>query len=342
MALIAIFGDTHFGASNSNDFFINYQDEFFREIFPILKSLGVTHFIHLGDIYDVRKSINYKVLKRTFSFFTEALLKSGFDIHLLVGNHDAYYKNSLEINAVRELLGWTGFNIYDSPQEIQIDSKKFLMMPWICSDNQEEALSLLDSSSADVCCGHFDISGFYMMKNVMNRSGLASSIFDKFTRTFSGHYHIPGDNNRIMYVGTPYELTWADYGDKKRIILYDTETDKLQLLENTKNIFEKIFYEKGVDISDKDYYNKIIKIYVDQRDNGYEFDQFLKSVQEHNPRTINVIENVTTVEDETISEFIKKDTLEFLTEYIDEQESDTAYELKILMQDLYNTALELK
>lgn len=345
MAIVAIIGDTHFGASNSNDFFLQYQEGFFRELIPVLKENNVTDFIHLGDVYDIRKAINYKTLKKTHKFFTEILQESGFNIHLIVGNHDSYYKSSLEINAVRELLGWTGFNIYDAPEEISIDSSKFLMVPWICPDNQEKCLSMIDNSLADVCCGHFDISGFYMMKNVINQSGLASSLFDKFKRTFSGHFHIPSNHSKIIYVGSPYELSWNDYNDLKRTVLYDTETDKITFLENHETIFEKVFYGEKSSIKileETDFSNKILKVYVDQKNNGYEFDLFLKKIKDSNPHLLTVVENVNIVEDEQIHEFIKKDTLEFLTEYIDESELENGYDLKMLMGELYNQAQEIK
>lgn len=342
MAKVALIGDTHFGWSNSNDFFLNYQESFFRDLIPLLKEEGVTDLIHLGDVYDVRKYINFKALKKSFGFFTEILLASGMNIHLIVGNHDTYYKNTLEINAINELLGWTDFNIYETAEEIKIDSMKFLMVPWICSSNHDEIMSMIDNSEADICCGHFDISGFYMMRNVVNQGGMPANTFSKFKRTFSGHFHIPSESNNIIYVGTPYELSWADYGDKKRIMILDTCSNKLEVIENPFSIFEKIFFKKGIDIPEGNYYNKIIKIYVNQEDNGYDFDLFVKKVKEQEPHLLNIIENVNVQEDSTIHEFIKKDTLEFLTEYIEETAEENSFELKVLMKELYNRALELK
>lgn len=343
MSLVALIADPHFGASNSNNLILAYQEQFFESLVPELVSSCVSDLIILGDLYDSRKIINFKTLKKTFQFFTENLLKSGLTVHIIVGNHDSYNKNSLEINAVRELLSWTPFNIYDKPQEIIIDGTQFLMVPWICDANKEECLYMIDNSEATVCCGHFDLSGFYMIKNVLNQHGLASNLFKKFKRTYSGHFHIPGNSNNICMVGSPYELNWNDHGDKKRTILYDTKTNKESYLINPVTIHEKIFFEPGYTLN-KSYENKIVKLYASRNQNSYDLDMFLQELNAHNPYSVTVVENV---DFETIDDnqsYVMKDTLDFLQEYIGESDHKDSekFELNALMHQLYQSAKEVK
>lgn len=345
MALIAIISDTHFGVSNSNNMFLRYQDNYFRCLVDQLAKLGVSDLIHAGDLYDVRKSINFKTLRQTASFFRERMISAPFNIHIIVGNHDSYSKNTLKVNAPMELLDWTDFNIYQEPTEIDIDGETILMMPWICRDNEKISYKLMEDTFADVCIGHFDISGFGMSKEVVNKAGISRSIFKKFKHTFSGHFHLPSEQDNIIYVGSPYQLTWSDYGDTKRVILYDTKTHSLQYLENENNIFEKIQYTEGMGI-DKNYTDKIIKIYTPEGYDAYKFDLFLRKLEEQHPFNISVIDSVPYGDSNTnVEDVMSKDTMTFLVETVDantESTDEEKAELKELLFKLYTKAQELK
>lgn len=344
MSLIAIIADTHLGVSNSNNMFLKYQGNYFKNLVDKLSKLGVTDLIHAGDLYDVRKAINIKTLRETSHFFREMMMEAPFNVHIIVGNHDSYNKNTLKINAPNELLGWTDFFIYQEPQEVVIGNCKILMMPWICADNEEKSYRLLEQSFSDVCIGHFDIAGFGMSKEVINQSGISRFIFKKFKHTFSGHFHLPSEQDNIIYVGSPYQLTWSDYGDIKRVILYDTETFSMSLMENDDNIFEKIHYSDGLKIEEI-YEHKIIKIYAQENYDAYKFDNFVKKIQDQNPYSISIIDSIggTSIEELRGANMIK-DTMEFLVECVDEIDASGSErdEVKALMLKLYSKAQELK
>jgi DNA repair exonuclease SbcCD nuclease subunit len=344
MALIAVLGDTHFGANNSNKMFLDYQDSYFEVLVEQLTDLGVTDLFHVGDLYDVRKSINFKTLRRSASFFRQRMIDAPFNVHLIVGNHDSYSKNTLKVNAITELLDWTDFKIYTEPQEIEVQGCKILMMPWICKDNEDRSYELLEKSYTDICMGHFDISGFGMSKEVINKSGMSRSVFNKFKRTFSGHFHLPSQQDNIMYTGSPYQLSWSDYGDIKRVILYDTETDKISFIENHNTIFEKIIYKEGLEVKPDEFKDKIVKIYSDASTNAYEFDLFVKVIESHNPYNISVIDHVSYDESANSKEVdMTKDTMSFLVDCIDSVEAsdDEKDAVKTLMLKLYIKAQEL-
>lgn len=343
MSKIALIADTHFGISNSNNLFLQYQSDFFHTLKAALIKEGITDLIHLGDLYDVRKSINFKTLDTSFNFFTNNFLDAPFQTHIIVGNHDSYNKYSLKINAPRTLLDWSPFKIYDKPEEIEIDGCKILIIPWICKDNTDECHKALDESFADICCGHFDISGFNMSKFIINQSGLKRDLFKKFNRTFSGHFHLPSNQESIMYIGSPYQLSWNDYGDTKRVVIYDTQTDELEYLENANFIYEKINYAEGYKLRDN-YANKIVKVYVNDSLNSYEFDAFMRKLNDQNPYSVTVIDQVDYDGINDSISFAKKDTMEFLVEYIDEMEFEIGEKdlLKELMLNLYDKAQEIQ
>ena len=58
---IALITDTHFGARNDNPAYANYFFKFYNNVFfPYLKEHNIKTCIHLGDIVDRRKFINFK------------------------------------------------------------------------------------------------------------------------------------------------------------------------------------------------------------------------------------------------------------------------------------------
>ena len=59
---IALLNDTHFGCRNDSPHFMEYQNRFYDELFfPYIKENNIRHLIHLGDVVDRRKFINYNI-----------------------------------------------------------------------------------------------------------------------------------------------------------------------------------------------------------------------------------------------------------------------------------------
>ena len=61
--------------------------------------------INLGDTFDKRRSINFMSLDAAKEMWFDPLKERNVKMHMLVGNHDIYYKNTLRVNAPTELLG---------------------------------------------------------------------------------------------------------------------------------------------------------------------------------------------------------------------------------------------
>jgi DNA repair exonuclease SbcCD nuclease subunit len=342
MSKIALIADTHFGVSNSGNFFLNYQEKYFDQLYSDLVKIGISDLFHLGDMYDVRKSINFKTLKKTGEFFVQRFLNAPFNVHVIVGNHDSYNKNSLAINAPRELLGWSEFNIYDYPTELKIDGENIAIIPWICSENAEECFDFLDDTMANICFGHFDIAGFSMNKDIVNRAGISRTVFSKFKKTFSGHFHLPSSQDNIIYVGSPYQMSWTDYGDTKRVIIYDTKTGEISFLYNYDTIFEKIYFTNESELNIL-YTDKIVKVYASGNYDSYKLDLFISALNKQDPQSVNVIETVNFEDVDEQSDAAQKDTMEFLVEYVDKidfSDEDRSYTKELLLE-YYNRAQEV-
>ena len=123
--------DTHFGARNDNLNFNDYFYEFYEGVFfPYLQQNNIKHCIHLGDLMDRRKYVSYRILKDFRERFIQPFLHLEIDLHILVGNHDIYFRNTNDVNSLQELLGanYKNIHIYPEAQEVDFGGFPILMM----------------------------------------------------------------------------------------------------------------------------------------------------------------------------------------------------------------------
>ena len=241
---IALLNDTHFGCRNDSPAFMKYQNRFYEELFfPYLVDNNITTLIHLGDVVDRRKFINHNTAYNFKHKFWNRLDELNIDTHILLGNHDTYYKNTNEINAMDNLSLSKDIKIYRKPETINFDGLDILFVPWIADDIMEESLHTIDSSQAEFVMGHLEIKGFEMHKGYFNEHGLEKNIFHRFEKVISGHFHKKSDDGQIYYLGAQYEMTWSDYMCPKGFHIFDTDTRELTRIPNPLRIHKKIIYD---------------------------------------------------------------------------------------------------
>ena len=96
---IAIINDTHFGARADSQVFTDYFFKFFEEqFFPYLKENDIKTVFHLGYLMDRIKFVNFNTLNNTRKRFLEPLENMGVKTHVILGNHDTYYKNTNDLS----------------------------------------------------------------------------------------------------------------------------------------------------------------------------------------------------------------------------------------------------
>ena len=131
---IALITDTHWGVRNDSVVFKEMIENFHLNVFfPYLEKHNINTIIHLGDIVDRRKYINYVTLNSFRENFILQCQKQEIDLHVIIGNHDVPYRNSNQINAMSELFGLDidFVEFYSEPEEIYCDGVKIALLPWI-------------------------------------------------------------------------------------------------------------------------------------------------------------------------------------------------------------------
>ena len=134
---IALITDTHFGARNDSLPFNEYFYKFWEEVFfPYIDKKGIDTIIHLGDTMDRRKFVSYKIANDFRTRFLQPIIDRNINTHILIGNHDTYYKNTNEVNSLAELVGTKHDNIkfYEENCTVNFGNVPIFFCPWINSE----------------------------------------------------------------------------------------------------------------------------------------------------------------------------------------------------------------
>ena len=264
---VAILTDTHFGSRKGSQIFHDYFEKFYRDtFFPKIDEEGIDTIIHMGDVFDVRKHIDYWSLDWSKRVFFDPCRDRNIDLRVVVGNHDIWYKQSLKLNAPTLNLGeYSNITIYDSPQTGVVNNKEIFFIPWICEDNADEFIKQRDQSKAKVAMGHLEISGFYATSGYQVQHGTDVAVFSQFDQVFSGHFHKRSSMGNISYLGNTYQLYWNDEGETRGFHFYDVDSGELEFVPNPNNMFHKIYYDekKSRLINHTKYANTYIKLIVE-------------------------------------------------------------------------------
>lgn len=343
---IALITDTHWGVRGDSAPFLDYQKQFLDKIFfYALDKANIKTIIHLGDLVDRRKYINFSTSQRMRQDFLDKL--KGKEVYFIAGNHDVYHRSTNSTNVYNELFQGYDFKFYTKASEVIINDQTFLFVPWINDENKDETLELIRNTKAQVVFGHLELSGFEMNKGQIVDHGMDKSIFDKFDMVMSGHFHHKSSRGNIHYLGAPFEMTWADYQDDKGFHVYDTETRKLIFIKNTFSLFHKIFYnDEGKNKNDIQkeldklrINNVYCKVIVENKTNPYLFDFFSMEMEKKNPLDLKIVEAQTIFSTNNQPIQTVDDTLTILKRCVDEMDvTANKQELESLMIELYNQA----
>jgi hypothetical protein len=180
--------------------------------------------------------------------------------------------------------------------------------------------------------------------------GMDASLFNKFEKVLTGHFHHKSTNGNIHYLGNQYELTWADYNDKRGFSVLDTETRELEFVENPNSIFFKIFYNEDnttyqeiVEADYSKYRDTFVKIVVQKKTNQFLLDTLIDNLTKVAPLDISVVEDFTEINtsDEDVDIDQAEDTVTILNKYIDSLTLPVdSSKMKGIMYQVYNEALE--
>jgi len=351
---VIFLGDTHIGARGDSQLFHDRFELFYEYMFEYMKQNGIKTVVQFGDLFDRRKYVNFASLKRARDYFFDKIEANGLNMITFLGNHDIAYRNTLEVNSPSLLLkDYKDITVVSEPTELKVGNVNLLMIPWMCPDNYEHAIKVIEQTKSTYCLGHFELNGFEMYRGAPCDHGLASDIFSKFHHVWSGHFHHVSTKGNITYIGSPYQLTWQDYGDERGFFVFDPSSQNVEFIKNPFDMFFKMNYNdkdgkfKIADLLKKDFsvYEKTyVKVVVVEKTDLYLFDKYIEAleqagaivttVEDHKYRDLETDEEIFEGA-EKISDTMKR-VAKVYKDTVDEKE------LFNLLMDLYNEAINVQ
>lgn len=254
-----------------------------------LRNQNVTDIIISGDFFHYRDEIAVN----TIHFVTEVLdIWREFNIVMLVGNHDAYYKDRSDVNSLSILKGWDNITVVSELTTSRNFGKNITFCPW--------GTKLEDIPNSDIVFGHFEIQSFKQNSFKVCTHGInTKGILERSPLVISGHFHLREervyDEGTILYIGNPFQMDFGDVDSTKGYYILDFTTSNYTFTENAfspkhKKVYLSDLVEVG-DLTDeiKDVFTgNFIKFIVDMNISPDETDMLLRKLTSLNPRNINV------------------------------------------------------
>lgn len=334
---IALFSDLHIGVHKNDSEWQKIALLWCGWFCKELKKQKIDQIIFCGDWFHHRDSINVLSLNVANTIIKK--ISNICHLHLLIGNHDCYYKDTATINSIQQWSELDNVTVYNSLKTVAIGDCKIIFAPW--------GTDMYNLPKGDVLIGHCELNNFRLNNNRISDCKLeANTILDKIPTAFIGHIHLRSERSysndkKIIYVGNPFEMDFNDEGNTKGFYIYDTESKTINFIENIISPkHKKIFASK---IGDKlDLSNNIIKLVVDKQLNDDELTQIKSKISTSSPFQItdtDYIDNFKNLQTEDGEYDVSGNhTLDvYIEEFIDKLDIEYKEEIKHKVLESYKT-----
>ena len=346
---IALINDTHWSARGDSQLFFDYFMKFFDDVFfPYLKENDIKTVIHAGDLMDRRKFVNFNILNQVRTRFFDKLNEEGIEMHCILGNHDVYYRNTNKVNSIRELFN-DDLILYEEPAVVNFDGLDIAMLPWICKENYDQSIDFIKTAPAPILVGHLELQGYDVMRGVKYDGGMNPKLFDRYEQVLTGHFHCRQEHDNIYYMGTQYQITFADLNETKGFHILDTDTREIEFIENPYKMFYSVTYNDEDGPIEPDKFDcqylkgAYVKLFVEHKEHPYSFDRFMDKLYDCGVAKITVVEELVNA-DWTKEEIVDmaQDTVTLINSEVDAMEEVKDKEkMKRIIRELYMESLSI-
>lgn len=286
---ICCVSDIHIGVHQNSSMWHNITINWARWLATDLRKHNIKDIMICGDLFHYRDEIAVTTMQVTREVLE---ILSDFNIVILPGNHDAYYKDNSNITSLSILKGWPNIHVVDKQQLITYKDSKMLICPWGAKGE--------DLQKADIIFGHFEISSFKMNHFKTCTTGIrADDLLKHAPLVITGHFHHrehrtykSGD---VVYLGNPFEMDFGDINSTKGYYILDIPTSQLEFTQNlispnhVKIKLSELAEEKNITSR---YKNKIkgniVRMNIDLHIMPNDAELVLRSVSKNHPESVDV------------------------------------------------------
>jgi DNA repair exonuclease SbcCD nuclease subunit len=251
-----------------------------------LKSLGGSVIIHTGDAFHVRGNLSPSVLNPVTEMYKK-LIKDGFTVIMLAGNHDLETNDATKHGASILSLQEVGVKVVTEFNNYAFDNTLYHMIPWVSKHKDLSDMILAvnakispESKYRNVLCLHAPLNG--VITSIPDH-GFNPEFFKdlNFDSVVFGHYHNHkqynvGDKN-IISCGALTHQSWSDVDNLAGYCIYYPEDNKFTHYETSAPKFLKVSAGDVCDADDiSDNYVKVVDgDYADQDEINAEKNKFI-------------------------------------------------------------------
>ena len=244
---VLVFTDLHIGLKGAQKNRLAICAKVIKKIIDYTVANGIGTILFLGDWNHTRVSTENNALNVSYRLM-KALAKVA-KVYAILGNHDIYMKNSLDINSLVIFKDLANVVLVDKVMEASINGNKSLLIPWLGD------LTAYDKESQDMLFGHFDISSKFLIKSYVtdnSAKGISEDlgkdlsadkdlgsvgdlvgdfvdVAKKTGKIFSGHIHghkeFLSKGRWFSFVGSPYQQNLGELGYKCGFYVIDEAND---------------------------------------------------------------------------------------------------------------------
>lgn len=284
---VAIFSDLHLGVYGNSEKWHATALKWTDWIINELNQKKIKDILFLGDFFDNRTEISVQ----TIHIASQIIEKfKNFNLFMIIGNHDAYYKNRSDVHSLGLVRGYSNITLIDKNLEFEAFNKRFLMVPW----NND-----IPDSSYNYIFGHFEIQTFKMNNYTVCNHGLnpLHMLSNVTNAIFSGHFHNRNSKKykegNIHYVGSCFPLDFSDEANIKGYHILDVENGSLDFFENKVSPqFVKTYISKIKSLDVDSIKNNIVKLVVDEEVDDVKLEKVTNILNKLKPWQLTVDYNV--------------------------------------------------
>ena len=261
-----VIGDLHFGIKSNSLSWLESQLKFFEnQIFVEIETKNIDRIIFLGDVSDIRYSVNQQVGIELKKLFRKMLNKfENKEFIIVAGNHDYYspLEEFDEYTAYELMFGEEFYKCHPNLRIIQkepwMDEYGNLFLPWYWTENPmhfDEILYNYDFSR--------EVKAIYCHADLTTWPGARIGSL-KGTPVYSGHIHnINIDVLSNLYnLGAAVALTFNDVNEDRYLYIIED----YQIVDRIKNVttprFIRIYDEAIFSADEKTFENSYVQLCI--------------------------------------------------------------------------------
>lgn len=234
--------------------------DFLEHIKNYSKKNNVEAIIFAGDMFEKSSRIKNEAFVPLF-FKLYELKELGLKLFFLLGNHDIY---NVDNNSIVETFAVFG-KVIKTLMDFKIGGSNIIFYPY--TKNIKDI-----PTSGEILITHLPIADFTFDNkyHVNEKQGFKPELFEGFDIVFSGHFHRHQHKENIIYIGSPYQLSFEEMNEQKGFIELDIKKD------GSFN-WKRIIYDKAPeyikihinDFNDENVFNKFVGVIIDEKVNNF-------------------------------------------------------------------------